>query len=118
MKIYVDDIREAPKGWTLATTINQAIKLIEMYSDELTAISLDHDISYQVEVNGLSRPYPSPECFCSVARYLRDKPMPNKPTVVLHTANPDGAGTLKYILKDFNPTYIPFPPANRLESKE
>ena len=47
MKLWVDDIRNAPdETWTVARTINAAINALKMF--EFEEISLDHDISHQV----------------------------------------------------------------------
>lgn len=120
MKLYVDDIREVPKGYTLAKNISEAIKAIEMFMPD--EISLDHDISHQVKVGKLSRPYPCDECFCAVARFIKyayrhklDDDVYTIPKITIHTANPDGAKDLMGILEQFTPEYIPCPPCNRLE---
>jgi len=116
MKLYVDDIRKEPVGWTLAKNIGEAIKAIEMFCPD--EISLDHDISHQVKVGKVSRPYPCDECFCAVARYITEyywNPEREYPKITIHTANPDGAKNLMSILDGFEPEYIPCPPCNRLE---
>jgi len=123
MKLYIDDIREAPKGWTLARTVGQAIKLIEMFGKEIDEFSFDHDISHQVKVGKVSRPYPCDECFCAVARYAvayydhcyYNEEVKDEIKTTIHTANPSGAGDLKTILVGFEPEYVPCPPCNRLE---
>ncbi len=45
MKLFVDDVRPAPKGWTLAKDYWQAISMLEDNWGELEELSLDHDIS-------------------------------------------------------------------------
>lgn len=67
MKLYVDDIRPAPEGWQQARTVTDAIKFLSNFGNQVTEISLDHDISYAVEVAGTQRPFPSPENFQAVA---------------------------------------------------
>ena len=121
MKVYVDDIRSAPdETWTLARTINRAINAISQFGCE--EISLDHDISHQVRVGTLSRPYPCDECYCAVAHYLaqkyRDAAPEDVPKVYIHSANPVGAADLQAILKNeggIESVYNPLPAANRLE---
>ncbi len=46
MKIYLDDVRVAPKGYVLAKSVNQAIRLIEQYekTEKIEIIDLDHDL--------------------------------------------------------------------------
>ncbi len=114
IKLYIDDIRYEPEGWTLARNISEAIKVIEMFNP--SEISLDHDISHDVKVDKVSRPFPCDECFCAVARYMVQyywNPSRENPIITFHTANPNGADKLKSILKDFDTKYIPCPPAFR-----
>lgn len=104
MKLFVDDIRNAPdESWTVARTVNSAIKAIAMF--HFDEISLDHDISHQVHVDELSRPYPCSETFQAVAHYIALKynverlpGSPPVPLVTLHTSNPVGAQEMKQIL--------------------
>ena len=42
MKIYLDDEREAPPGWHLVKTVDEAITLLKR--GDVTEISLDHDL--------------------------------------------------------------------------
>jgi hypothetical protein len=42
MKVYLDDEREAPPGWQLVKTVNDAIELLKR--GNVTEISLDHDL--------------------------------------------------------------------------
>ena len=103
MKLYVDDIRDAPdESWTLVRTITEAIRLISMFSDTMTEISLDHDISHEVRIDGQYRPFPSPETYQPVAYFIgelyKGYRVEDKPKVILHTANPIGASSMYDIL--------------------
>ena len=71
-KLYVDDIR-SPKddSWHIARTITDAISAIDIFDFEV--ISLDHDISHQVEMLGMSRPYPCNENYTAVAHFIKEK---------------------------------------------
>lgn len=42
MKLYLDDERACPEGWTLAKTAEEAIFLLE--TEKVEEISLDHDL--------------------------------------------------------------------------
>lgn len=42
-KLFVDDEREAPKGWILAKTTEEAIRILATSPEMITDISLDHD---------------------------------------------------------------------------
>lgn len=96
MKLWVDDIRNAPdESWHVARTALEAIRAIARYDFEI--ISLDHDISHQVSMGPLGRPYPCEETFASVAFYIVQKYLAIKrdpeahpiwePLVRLHTSN-------------------------------
>lgn len=105
MKLYIDDIRDAPEGYTLVREVNEAINFIDMYRYELKEVSLDHDISLEVEVGGVYRPFPSPETYRAVARYIREvyKTTPERqPQIILHSSNPDGRAAMRAILAGYN----------------
>lgn len=116
MKLYIDDIRQVPDdSWVLARTIDSAINAIATF--DFDVISLDHDISHYVVMDGVSRPFPCAETFTPVALYIDAKYLPNdrKPKIIIHTSNPVGAEKMKAILKDFDVTVSESRPANRLE---
>lgn len=123
MKLFVDDIRNAPdESWTVARTVDSAISFISQFGDDLDVVSLDHDISHQVGMGELSRPFPCAETFTPVARYMASyyekKKRLKQPIVVIHSSNQMGAKNIEFILKDFiDVTYKPFGPANRLETE-
>ena len=104
MKLFVDDIRPAPKGWHLARTVTEAIRCLDTMVFE--EVSLDHDISHAVMMdNGgiVSRPYPCGETFEPVARFMvaarKSMGLINVEKVTVHTANPTGAQKLMRILE-------------------
>lgn len=119
MKLYVDDIRPAPEGWQQARTVTDAIKFLSNFGNQVTEISLDHDISYAVEVAGTQRPFPSPENFQAVAYFIAVMfgQVEKKPEIVIHTANPVGGRELANILMTFKPSIEPASRVNRLESE-
>lgn len=99
MKLWVDDIRNAPgDDWVVARTITDAIRTIAKF--DLDEISLDHDISHQVGMGALSRPYPCPECFCAVAYFLSAKKFLIPTKITIHTANPVGGEEMMKIFLD------------------
>ncbi len=109
MRLFIDDIRNAPDDtWTVARSVTAAIRTIAMFRDSITEISLDHDISHQVTVGGLSRPYPCEETFAAVAYYIGREHLlstgtgvddvPWWPKLTAHTSNPVGAETIEHIL--------------------
>ena len=98
--------------------MNSAISFIERFGEEIIEISLDHDISHQVAVGGLSRPYPCDETFQAVARYIVQYYRGKKrlPAIIVHTANPVGAKVFQDILKGwFHVEVHMMGVANRLE---
>lgn len=128
MKLWVDDIRDVPdSSWTLARTITTAINLISMYGESLTHISLDHDISFQVEVMGESRPFPSPDTFQAVAHYIRAyyTGSPHNigvwagdryPVLTTHSANPVGRRAIMDIFRGYlHCDEVPLPACNRYD---
>lgn len=121
MKLYIDDIRPAPEGWQQARTVTDAIRFLSQFGKEVDEISLDHDISYAVEVAGTQRPFPSPENFSAVARfmvaYYHEVANSKRPEIIIHTANPVGAQDLADILKEFRGRIEPASRVNRLESE-
>lgn len=111
MKLFVDDLRPAPDGWTLANTIIGAITAIKQFDPEV--ISLDHDICHHIITvflnNGNKSDQRQPdmvacaENFTAVAEYLvvKYKGQKHKPKIFIHTMNPVGAEKLKGILRGF-----------------
>lgn len=121
MRLYIDDIRPAPEGWIQARTVTDAIRFIAQFGEQITDISIDHDISYAVEVAGTQRPFPSPENFTGVARFIAEyydaRSIIEPPHVIIHTANPVGGKELEHILADFFPEVKPESSVNRLENE-
>jgi len=120
MKLWVDDIRNAPDDtWTVARTVLSAIRAISKF--DFAEISLDHDISHQVAVGALSRPYPCEETFESVAHYIVAvygyAPGAKRPKIIVHSSNVVGSEKIMDILKhaDLEIEYKPMGLANRLE---
>lgn len=119
MKVYIDDIRPAPDGWQQARTVTDAIRFISQFAGEIDEISIDHDISYAVEVAGTQRPFPSPENFSAVARYICAKLYSCEVKLTVHSANPVGAKEIQEIFREakMESEYKPASRVNRLESE-
>lgn len=118
MKLFIDDIRNAPDdSWVTARTITEAIRILAtMHVDE---VSIDHDISHQVIIGETERPYPCGEMFEAVAWYIKAMPKTSSPSrITIHTSNPVGRQKIIDILHEKyggNLTVIKLGPANRLE---
>jgi hypothetical protein len=118
MKLWVDDIRNAPdETWHVARTALEAIRAIARF--DFDAISLDHDISHQVHMDDLSRPYPCAETFLSVAYFIAEKYRSPRaaPVVEIHSSNSVASLEMVSVLRDagitskLKPSHL----ANRLE---
>lgn len=48
MKVYLDDIREAPNGWVRTHSKEETIDLLK--TGQVTDLSLDHDLGIESEV--------------------------------------------------------------------
>jgi len=46
MKLWLDDVREAPDGWLWCKKVEEALDLLESF--EITEISFDHDLGYDM----------------------------------------------------------------------
>lgn len=104
MKLFVDDIRHPPDDtWNIARDVSSAIRAVDMFGSEIAFINLDHDISHQVVVGKMSRPYPCTETFEAVARYLAlyKRAHPDfSPIIIIHTSNPVGLKNMRNLLND------------------
>jgi predicted HTH domain antitoxin len=84
VKIYLDDLRPVPDGWTLAKTAGEAICLLEAGSAK--ALSLDHDLGEPVAEVGTGY---------RVAVWLEEQAHSGRWSVIprsitIHSANPVG----------------------------
>lgn len=93
MKIYLDDIRETPEGWTLAknlTELKEIIEQVKKRGEKIESISFDHDLG-EGEIDGygvmkwLSETYPE---------YLV-----GETTCEFHSANPVGRENMEKFLE-------------------
>jgi len=96
MKLYVDDLRKCPEGWTLARTNTEAIRLLATgYVEE---ISIDHDICVPniefIDEAVKKRLQIGQETFQPVVYYIIAMNPEFRPKIVnMHTAN-TGAGQM------------------------
>jgi hypothetical protein len=47
VRVYLDDVREAPEGWVRTDTAGETIELLK--TGEVTHLSLDHDLGVRPE---------------------------------------------------------------------
>jgi hypothetical protein len=92
MRIWLDDIRTPPEGWTWAQTYDEAVGLLER--GEAEAISLDHDLGDE-NPNGHER------TGYDVLLYLVQMKMDGRPVpgeVRVHSANPVGVARMEGVI--------------------
>jgi len=86
-RLWVDDLRPAPDGWTWAKSSTEAIALLA--AGEFAAISLDHDLG------GDDTTRPVVLWLCEHARWPAE--------VLVHTANPVGREWLTGMARRYGP---------------
>ena len=92
MKLFVDDLRIPPDGWSLARTNDAAIRALHTW--HVDEISIEHDISQSKRGYEL-------ETFMPVVYYLALMPETTRPKIIrIHTANPAGAIRMRGVLAD------------------
>ncbi len=122
MKIYVDDIRTSPDdSWNICRTALSAVSALDMFWEQIVEITLDHDISHQIVMGEMSRPFACPETFEIVARHvalLKKLHVEWSPAVSIHTSNPAGAERMRLLLEEVGiiPSITRSVGANRLET--
>ena len=89
INVYLDDLRDCPKGFTIARDYNQAISLLT--SHEVNILSLDHDLGEDEQGNLLPTGYDLVKYICEHG--LRA----NK--IYLHTDNGVGRENMFHTLK-------------------
>lgn len=52
MKLWIDDVREAPEGWMWAKSTNEALRIIRFGPGDIEIISLDHDAGDYASLGG------------------------------------------------------------------
>lgn len=112
MRLWIDDLRDAPKGWTLAKSVTEAIRILD--TQPVLEVSLDHDICHVLpqderppadildKTSVLFQPISCTETFEPVARFIANDPG----TIVrvhIHTSNPAGADRMVEIISSRQP---------------
>jgi hypothetical protein len=84
LKIWLDDIRQAPEGYVQCKSVNEAIAIIEDNKNNIEVIDLDHDLGDFAKDGG--------DAIC-----LMDYLVANELFYKLnfHTANPVGLANMK-----------------------
>ena len=78
-KIYLDDLRDTPEGYTRTYTVEETIKLIEENNGQIEVVSLDNDLGL-----GLREGY-------EVMNWIEEKAFLNEllpiPHLIIHSGN-------------------------------
>jgi len=93
MKLYVDDAREAPEGWTLARTYEEAMQRIA--SGKVEELSLDHDLGTEGTETGY-------DILKMIERAMMQVGFTPPPIIKIHTANPAGYRNMKLALESIH----------------
>jgi hypothetical protein len=88
MKIWLDDIRQAPEGYIWCKRVNEAISVM---SNDVTELHLDHDLGDYANDGG--------DAICLLDWCIEHEIFPN---VILHTANPVGRANMQRLLNSRN----------------
>ena len=94
MKLYLDDVRQAPKDWIQCRWPDEVIDY--MQKNEVEEISLDHDLG------DVSYSYFTPErtgmdVLTWVEAQQRSNPLFHVPKIIVHSANPARAKTMRQL---------------------
>jgi len=103
MRLFCDDLRICPEGWTLARTNTEAIRLLA--SGYVSEISIDHDICVPnvefIKESVRKRLAMGEETFQPIVYYIcLMKPEDRPKKITIHTANPAAALRMSGLLFD------------------
>ena len=80
MKIYLDDARKAPMGWTRTYTVDDTLHLLYSCGRLITDISLDHDLGSCTETGY--------DVLLWIEEQVHTNPNYKCPNILIHTSNP------------------------------
>ena len=92
IKIWVDDMREAPPGWIRCYSVNETIDKIKFYGqDEIACISLDNDAGIY---------YYQGKDYINILNWIEEVYGRNwNRPIHLHTMNPVGRANMETIIR-------------------
>jgi len=95
VKLWLDDIRPAPEGWTWAKSAADFSRLFNAHASEITDISFDHDIaSFDLAGNEITGYH----CLCIVEKRFRYDAGFELPRMTVHSANPVGISKMRKVI--------------------
>lgn len=95
IRLYLDDVRICPEGYTLARTAEEAIEILK--TGDVVFASLDHDLGY---LPGTLIEAPNGT---AVTDWMAEHDTWPIDGVVLHSANPIGRATMQATIDRYGP---------------
>lgn len=96
MKVYLDDVRETPEGWTRAYWASDTIELLK--NNDVTELSLDHDLGDDTISTGYD-----------VLLWIEEQVWNNKYkppiSIKVHSANPPAKRRMENAIKSIYDSY-------------
>jgi translation initiation factor 2 alpha subunit (eIF-2alpha) len=90
MKLYLDDCRKAPEGWTLVKAYDECIAALK--AGRVEELSLDHDLGSGCSVSGYD-----------VLTWIEEQIVTNNyvppEIIIIHSQNPAGVQKMKAALR-------------------
>lgn len=90
MKLWIDDVREAPKGYEWCKSVNESIEFLKTHTD-IEVVDIDHDAGTYYSDGG---------DYIKILDYMVENNL-NYP-VHIHSMNPVGVENMRRLLKRFN----------------
>jgi hypothetical protein len=111
MKLYLDDIRPCPVGWTYAQTVSEAVAKVESClkrGEEWEVASLDHDLAAEhYLVTSYGAPPQTGTGLDFVDWMIENNHWPTKKPAV-HSMNPEGARRMRAAIERYGPYGDPY----------
>ena len=94
IKVYLDDLRTPPAGFTLVKDARTAIELITEDWEIIEEISLDHDLgNEELYGNGY-------QVVCEIEDFVFNTRPTHLPYIHVHSANPIGRKRMEYGIRN------------------
>jgi len=97
MKVYLDDVREAPDGWVRTHTPSETIELLG--TGRVRELSLDHDLGFHADGTEMTGYSVLSWLEAEIAHERWPFPMP---TIRIHSANPVGRERMKRAIESIH----------------
>lgn len=104
MKVYLDDIREAPFGWDRVKTADECISRLE--TGKVVELSLDHDLAEEHYLEHFGYSSPPVEYREKTGQAVVDWMAENNvwpEVIILHTMNSAGRANMKRTIERYAP---------------